>query len=160
MAAIFHSLVQVNGKSGSTPHIPEPLGYATNRTNSAVSRIEHNDIELDRLHPDCQVTPNDETPSSQSQTGNLRPRPSTSDEVAGSDIEMSPAFPDDAVDMLPSLSDPPMNLYRLITCCSVNFVGGLTDAAPGALIPYMETYVISCSPRGRFLSSFLEGHPN
>lgn len=44
------------------------------------------------------------------------------------------------VDALPSLSNPPMNKFRLMACCSINLVLGLTDAAPGALIPYMETY--------------------
>ncbi|OTB03276.1 hypothetical protein M426DRAFT_60723 [Hypoxylon sp. CI-4A] len=55
-------------------------------------------------------------------------------------IPGTPAEPADAVDVLPGLNDPPMNKYRLIACCTQNFMGGLTDAAPGALIPYMETY--------------------
>ena len=148
MAAIFHSLVQVNGKCGSTQQASEPPGHVTHRPNSAVPRIESHGIELDPLRQEYPVIPNDVTTSSQSQIGNSRPN--TSDEVAGSDIEMSPVVPDDAVGMLPSLSDPPMNLYRLITCCSVNFVGGLTDAAPGALIPHMETYVMSCFFHSRF----------
>ncbi|KAI1455989.1 MFS general substrate transporter [Annulohypoxylon moriforme] len=48
------------------------------------------------------------------------------------------AEPADAVDALPSLNDPPMNKFRLASCCLQNFMAGLTDSAPGALIPYME----------------------
>lgn len=47
--------------------------------------------------------------------------------------------PADAFGVLPSLFDPPMNKYRLAACCTMNLLGGLTDSAPGALIPYMET---------------------
>ncbi|KAI2624336.1 MFS general substrate transporter [Hypoxylon sp. NC1633] len=52
----------------------------------------------------------------------------------------TPAEPADAVDARPGLNDPPMNKYRLASCCCQTFLGGLTDAAPGALIPYMEAY--------------------
>ncbi|KAI2636937.1 MFS general substrate transporter [Hypomontagnella submonticulosa] len=55
-------------------------------------------------------------------------------------IPGTPVEPPDAVDALPTLNDPPMNKYRLASCCFQNFLGGLTDAAPGALIPYMETH--------------------
>lgn len=36
--------------------------------------------------------------------------------------------------------DPPMNKYRIIACCIWTFTAGLSDAAPGALIPTMEEY--------------------
>lgn len=45
----------------------------------------------------------------------------------------------DAVEAVQSLSDPPMNRYRLMSICLMQLSGGLNDAAPGALIPYMET---------------------
>lgn len=45
----------------------------------------------------------------------------------------------DAVEAMQSFSDPPMNRYRMISICSMQLLGGLNDAAPGALIPYMET---------------------
>ncbi|KAK7755546.1 hypothetical protein SLS62_002480 [Diatrype stigma] len=48
--------------------------------------------------------------------------------------------PADAFEVLPSLFDPPMNKYRLAACCLMNLLGGLTDSAPGALIPYMEAH--------------------
>ncbi|KAK7956286.1 uncharacterized protein PG986_005508 [Apiospora aurea] len=46
----------------------------------------------------------------------------------------------EAVEALQSLSDPPMNRYRLMSICLMQLLGGLNDAAPGALIPYMETH--------------------
>ncbi|EKG13024.1 Major facilitator superfamily, partial [Macrophomina phaseolina MS6] len=42
--------------------------------------------------------------------------------------------------LIPTLWNPPMNKYRLLCACLVYFGNGLSDAAPGALIPYMETW--------------------
>ena len=51
----------------------------------------------------------------------------------------SPDYGDtDAVDILQSWTNPPINRWRVLSCCLMNFAGGLNDAAPGALIPYME----------------------
>lgn len=51
----------------------------------------------------------------------------------------SPDFSDtDAVEILQSWNNPPINRYRLLSTCLMNFGNGLNDAAPGALIPYME----------------------
>lgn len=41
---------------------------------------------------------------------------------------------------MPSWSYPKMNKWRVLAACSVYFANGLNDAAPGALIPYMESY--------------------
>lgn len=58
------------------------------------------------------------------------------------DLEMSrPATPmneQDGVDALQSFSNPPMNRFRMISVCLMNFGNGLNDSAPGALIPYIE----------------------
>jgi len=64
---------------------------------------------------------------------------------ARNDLEMSrPASPtsneDDGVEAMQSFSNPPINRYRVISISSQNFLGGLSDSAPGALIPYMEKY--------------------
>jgi hypothetical protein len=40
---------------------------------------------------------------------------------------------------LQSLSFPPMNKYRMSSVCLKKFGNGLSDSAPGALVPYMET---------------------
>ena len=45
---------------------------------------------------------------------------------------------DDAADVVQTLSNPPMNKYRLLSACFMCFGNGINDSAPGALIPYME----------------------
>jgi hypothetical protein len=63
------------------------------------------------------------------------------------DLEMShapsPTITADGVEVevLPSIWDPYMNRFRFLSTCLMNFQNGLNDSAPGALIPYMETYV-------------------
>lgn len=68
------------------------------------------------------------------------------------DLEMSrPGTPmevegdGDGFGVVQSFSNPPMNRYRMITVCLLNFAGGFNDSAPGALIPYMEKYVLLLS---------------
>ncbi|KAL8789672.1 MAG: hypothetical protein Q9195_006725 [Heterodermia aff. obscurata] len=57
------------------------------------------------------------------------------------ELEMSrPPSPstDEAADIVQTLSNPPMNKWRLLSCCFMCFANGFQDSAPGALIPYME----------------------
>ncbi|KAG9246560.1 major facilitator superfamily domain-containing protein [Calycina marina] len=61
------------------------------------------------------------------------------------DLEMSrPASPTinehNGVEALQSFSHPPENRYRMVSICMMNFLSGLSDSAPGALIPYIENY--------------------
>ena len=68
-----------------------------------------------------------------------------------SEIEMSrPATPrglqgneEDGVEAMQSFSSPPMNRFRVLSVCLLNFGNGLSDSAPGALIPYIERF---CCP--------------
>ena len=68
------------------------------------------------------------------------------------ELEMSrPATPrgprgneDDVVEAMQSFSNPPMNRFRMLSVCLLNFGNGLNDSAPGALIPYIEKFVASC----------------
>lgn len=46
----------------------------------------------------------------------------------------------DGVDALQSFSNPPKNRYRMVSISLMNFLSGLSDSAPGALIPYMERH--------------------
>lgn len=67
------------------------------------------------------------------------------------DLEMSrPASPQhgeqDGVDAMQSFSSPPMNRYRMAAVCLINFGNGLSDSAPGALIPYIEKCVLVYLP--------------
>lgn len=64
-----------------------------------------------------------------------------------SELEMSrPATPrqdeNEVVEAMQSFSNPPMNKFRLLSCCLLNFGTGLNDSAPGALIPYIEKCII------------------
>lgn len=45
---------------------------------------------------------------------------------------------DEAVNLVQSFSNPPMNKWRLLSACLMNFANGLNDGAAGAIIPYME----------------------
>jgi hypothetical protein len=59
------------------------------------------------------------------------------------DLEMSrPTTPQgdeqDGVDTVQSFSNPPMNRFRMLSVCFLNFGNGLNDSAPGALIPHIE----------------------
>ncbi|KAI4214970.1 MAG: hypothetical protein LQ351_002686 [Letrouitia transgressa] len=61
--------------------------------------------------------------------------------VTPNDLETSrPSSPlnEEAAEVLQTLSNPPMNKYRLLSACLMCFGNGLNDSAPGALIPYME----------------------
>ncbi len=59
------------------------------------------------------------------------------------DLEMrqsSVRASDQATEVVQTLSNPPMNKYRLMSACLVNFGNGLNDSAPGALIPSIERH--------------------
>ena len=51
-----------------------------------------------------------------------------------------PPSPDihDAAEVKQTWTNPPINKYRLLSACLMNFGNGFNDGAPGALIPYME----------------------
>jgi fucose permease len=42
--------------------------------------------------------------------------------------------------VIQSWSNPPINRLRVLTCCLIYMACGMTDSAPGALIPYMEKH--------------------
>ncbi|KAI0022372.1 major facilitator superfamily domain-containing protein [Xylariomycetidae sp. FL0641] len=122
-SAMLRTLVEVESGPGALPQAPKRV---VSRTYPGVPQLDS--IELDSLRRP-QYDANKSTPAT--------PREER-------DLEMSapgtPAEPADAVSVLPSWTDPPKNKYRLVTCCMQNFLGGLNDAAAGALIPYMEKY--------------------
>lgn len=47
---------------------------------------------------------------------------------------------EDATDVVQTLSNPPMNKYRLLSACLMLLGNGLNDSAPGALIPTIEKH--------------------
>lgn len=57
------------------------------------------------------------------------------------ELEMSrPPSPEyhDAAEVVQTWTNPPINKWRLLSACLMNLGNGMNDAAPGALIPYME----------------------
>lgn len=64
--------------------------------------------------------------------------------TAMNDLEMRQQPPsidsEEAIDVIQSLSNPPMNKYRLLSACLMNLGNGLNDSAPGALIPSIEKH--------------------
>lgn len=90
-------------------------------------------FELDELAKDGQ--------KSQRHGNSNPPTPSGAQTPSGQiDMEMSrPATPEhDFSDIVQTLTNPPLNKYRVLSACLYNFGNGFNDAAPGALIPYME----------------------
>ncbi|KAF2241064.1 MFS general substrate transporter [Trematosphaeria pertusa] len=59
------------------------------------------------------------------------------------ELEMSrPPSPvgNDAVPIMQSWNNPPMNKWRILCCCLIYLGNGINDSVIGALIPYMEVY--------------------
>lgn len=57
------------------------------------------------------------------------------------ELEMSrPPSPLDVADVVQTLSNPPMNRFRLLSASLMCFGNGLNDSAPGALLPYIEKH--------------------
>ncbi|KAI1269300.1 MFS general substrate transporter [Xylariaceae sp. FL1019] len=120
--ALFKSLVEIESTADSLPQAPQK---AVPRKYPAVPQND-DPLELRSLG---KYTPNTTAP------------PTPAEER---DLEMSmpgtPAEPTEGFEVLPSLTNPPMNKFRLMAVCLFTFLGGITDSAPGALIPYMEKY--------------------
>ena len=71
--------------------------------------------------------------------------PSGAQTPRATDLEMSrPTTPredeQDGVETAQSFSNPPINRFRMLSVCLLNFGNGLNDSAPGALIPYIEKF--------------------
>lgn len=43
-----------------------------------------------------------------------------------------------AIEAIQTVWDPYMNRFRFVAACLTAFCGGLSDSAPGALLPYIE----------------------
>ena len=63
------------------------------------------------------------------------------------DLEMSrptsPAPELESFEAMQSFWNPSMNRFRMLSICLMTFGQGLNDSAPGALIPYIESYIES-----------------
>lgn len=65
------------------------------------------------------------------------PSPPSSSCISVRDADGEGVVPADAV-ILPSITRPYMNIFRLLAVSLLNFANGLGDSAPGALIPSIE----------------------
>ncbi|KAI9842598.1 MAG: hypothetical protein M1837_007036 [Sclerophora amabilis] len=115
----------------NAPKIAGPPAVVQKHTNSVPEVPDSIDsVELDKLTWGTRYN----GPGSGAVTGT--DTPATPD-----DIEMSrPPSPTahEAAELVQSFSSPPMNRYRMVSTCLLNFANGLNDSAPGALIPYIE----------------------
>jgi len=134
----FGALLEVESLP-TNPQSPRPPQKAVAKTYHSVplpltsEAVELNDLNLGSK-------PNGD----RRQSGDATPQGIAS---AANDLEMSrPSSPAneelDGVDALQSFSNPPKNRYRMVAISLMNFLGGLSDSAPGALIPYMEKYIL------------------
>ncbi|KAI1111808.1 MFS general substrate transporter [Nemania sp. NC0429] len=142
-ASMFQALVQI--ESNSLPQAPQ---RAISRTYPAVPQRD-DDIEMKPLtrpttatglaapsSPSGPSTPHEERDLLMTAVGT-----SGGPEHAGSwSNPDADADGNNIFEVLPSLTDPPMNKYRYAACCVQTLLSGLTDSAPGALIPYMEKH--------------------
>lgn len=142
-SAVLGALVEVGPGKGPLPAAP---ARAVPRTYPAVPHSGDDaaaaeGIEMKRQQSKPPPPPGPARPSEGSYPATTTPG-AVGGDSSTLDLERSapgtPGVGVDAVEVAPSLWDPPMNRYRLAACCLMNFLGGLNDAAPGALIPYME----------------------
>lgn len=133
---MFQALVQI--ESNSLPQAPQ---RAISRTYPAVPQRDE-DIEMKPLTRPAVASPSPSGPSTPHEERDLVmsiPGTPGAPERRGSwanpdaDVDVNNIF-----EVRPSLTDPPMNKYRYAACCVQTLLSGLTDSAPGALIPYME----------------------
>ncbi|KAH8808874.1 major facilitator superfamily transporter [Xylogone sp. PMI_703] len=135
-ADAFHAFIQIEPPTAKKVHydndaiLPAPQ-KAFPRTYHSVPETQHSSVELTNVRP-----PPRRHESSTSVT--------TSPVESHVDLEMSrPATPvehAETFDALQSFSNPPMNRFRMLSACLITFAMGLSDSAPGALIPYIERH--------------------
>lgn len=112
------------------------------RAHSAASNSHHrhdHDLELSIL-PEAHVHEDSDPPSSQVPTTTTILAKETATERETLETRaLSNNEPTTAM-LAQSISNPPINKYRLLTASLLNFLGGMNDSAPGPLIPYMERH--------------------
>lgn len=132
--------VEVESSPSAPIHhnIPVPPQKAKARTYHSVphSRAASPDIELESMQwntLDTQPPSGAQTPSNETtkffQDAEMRGFSNPNDELEAGNR---------GVEAMQSWSNPHMNRYRMLSVCLMNFGNGLSDSAPGALIPYIE----------------------
>lgn len=125
----FEPSIIDSAKSPNAQAIPIAPQKAKPRNYHSVP-LAPSDIELDSLQWGDRFNGPTSTPASGIQTPRVN------------DLEMSrPPSPRDGrmeVEAIQSFWYPRMNRYRMVAVCAANFCSGISDSAPGALIPYIE----------------------
>jgi hypothetical protein len=127
----------MNGESSQLPLIPTAPEKALPRTYHSVPQAPPDTIELDNLQWGARLT-------GPADSGAVTPS-GVETPVAPNDLEMSrpvtPTQESEGFEAMQSITNPPMNRFRMLAVCTMSFCMGLNDSAPGALIPYIESYV-------------------
>lgn len=124
-SASFNALVAIE----SSPHIADPP--AAIKKDSSIRHPAPNIHELDELSFGNRYNGPSEPPTP---SGVQTP-------ITPNELEMSrpmSAVNEQSVEVMQTLTNPPMNRWRLLSACMMCFGNGLNDSAPGALIPSME----------------------
>jgi hypothetical protein len=146
MAATFGAYIDVVHSLGgddelSHDSIPTAPQKAKTHTYHSVPQPP-SDLNLDGIQWGAVLT----GPPSRTGSGVASPVSGAQTPRTPNDLEMSrPQSPTEAeidgVEVLQSWSDPSINKYRMASVALQNLGEGLNDSAPGALIPYIESYV-------------------
>lgn len=137
----FVTLIDVESSLGSSKadSIPIAPQKAVAKSYHAVPLPNAPDVvELDNIEWGAKF--NSPKNVSKSQPGSGYQTPQTPNDIEIS-RPLSPASNNrDGVDITQSFSNPPMNRFRMVSSSLLIFSNGLSDSAPGALIPYIEKY--------------------
>lgn len=125
MASTFGAILDIESARPTGPPRVLSKSHITN-TNSVVSSPDPTEFELDEFN--------------WGSIYNAPETPSALPSGAQTPITPGPSVPLIAAEVVQSWADPPINKWRFLSCCLTYMIGGLCDAAVGALIPYMETH--------------------
>jgi hypothetical protein len=80
--------------------------------------------------------------SSSARNGGVGSNPQTSNDMESFAVHESLQNGFGAAELAPTVWEPHKNRFRFIAACLTALCGGLVDSAPGALLPYIERYVL------------------
>ena len=122
----FGSLLEVESDSKWTPRVPSP----------SHNKCAAGSFQATELAPQ---EPRREQVSSNADAFPGTVRALDMDNASDPERTSYPLSPfNEAVNVVQSVTNPPMNKWRLLATCLMNLGSGLNDSAPGPLIPYIE----------------------
>jgi fucose permease len=128
MAAHFGALIDIESKAAQVQDPPR----IHSKSFPAPSPLELDDFSsAQHVNATTHPTPGAQTPATPFTPGTQRDY-----------LISQPPTPrhDEAVSVVASWNNPPKTKWRVLCACLTYFGNGLADGAPGALIPYIETY--------------------